>query len=93
MQNHLNLIYREEEREILPFCREENIAVIPYSPLAGGRLAREEATTRLELDQVGRQKYGATEEQDREVIDRVADLARKRGVRKSHIALAWLLQK
>jgi aryl-alcohol dehydrogenase-like predicted oxidoreductase len=93
MQNHLNLIYREEEREMLPYCREENIAVIPYSPLAGGRLAREASTPREELDHVVRQKYDATAEQDRKVIERVAELARKRGVRQAHIALAWLLQK
>jgi len=93
MQNHLNLIYREEEREMLPYCREEHIAVIPYSPLAGGRLARDSVTRRAELDAVAREKYEASEEQDRKVIERAAELAQRRGVRLSHIALAWLLRK
>ena len=96
MQNHLNLIYREEEREMMPLCREEKIGVIPYSPLAAGRLTREGAsdtTLRSETDQVQKSKYDATAETDQWIIERVAELAEKYGVRRVHIALAWLLQK
>ncbi|MGO4109082.1 aldo/keto reductase [Paenibacillus sp. YAF4_2] len=95
MQNHLNLIYREEEREMLPLCREEKIGVIPYSPLAGGRLTRDpkETTHRSETDQIAKQKYDATAEADRLIIDQVAAIAEQRGVSRVQIALAWLLQK
>jgi len=95
MQNHLNLIYREEEREMLPLCRAEKIAVTPYSPLASGRLVRDraEATPRSETDRIQKQKYEATAESDQIVIDRVRTLAERRGVPRSHVALAWLLQK
>lgn len=95
MQNHLNLIYREEEREMLPLCKEENIAVTPYSPLASGRLTRDLSVTthRSETDQIQKSKYDATSEADRLVIERVATLANKHGVLRTNIALAWLLQK
>src|SRR5687767_9682192 len=96
MQDHLNLIYREEEREMLPLCREEKIGVIPYSPLASGRLTRDwssESTLRSETDQIAKSKYEATAETDRQVVERVAELAEKHGVPRTHIALAWLLQK
>ncbi|MFD1175821.1 aldo/keto reductase [Paenibacillus puldeungensis] len=93
MQDHLNLIYREEEREMLPLCKEEKIAVIPYSPLAGGRLAREVATPRSETDEIAKQKYDATADADQLVVDRVASLAEKHNVHRVHIALAWLLHK
>jgi aryl-alcohol dehydrogenase-like predicted oxidoreductase len=95
MQNHLNLIYREEEREMLPLCREEKIAVTPYSPLASGRLARDwaETTTRYETDPIAQMKYDATVEADKSVVQRVAEVAEKHGVPRAHIALAWLLQK
>jgi aryl-alcohol dehydrogenase-like predicted oxidoreductase len=95
MQNHLNLIYREEEREMLPLCREEKIGVIPYSPLASGRLTRDwsEDTIRSETDETQKSKYGATENNDRLVVERVAEIAKKHGVPRSQIALAWLLQK
>ncbi len=96
MQDHLNLIYREEEREMLPLCREEKIGVTPYSPLASGRLTRDwssDSSLRAQTDQVQKSKYGATEEPDRLVVGRVADLAEKRGVSRTQIALAWLLQK
>ncbi|MEK3882306.1 aldo/keto reductase [Paenibacillus sp. PL2-23] len=95
MQNHLNLIYREEEREMMPLCREEKIGVIPYSPLASGRLAREWSvtTSRSKTDQAQKWKYDATAEVDRVIADRVAEIAEKRGVARSQIALAWLLQK
>jgi aryl-alcohol dehydrogenase-like predicted oxidoreductase len=95
MQNHYNLIYREEEREMMPLCVEEKIAVTPYSPLASGRLARDwsETTTRLESDPIARQKYEATAESDKLVVERVAEMAEKHGVPRAHIAIAWLLHK
>ena len=96
MQDHLNLIYREEEREMLPLCRDQGIGVIPYSPLASGRLTRDltaETTLRSETDQIAKSKYDATADTDRQVVQRVADLAEKHGVPRVHIALAWLLQK
>jgi 1-deoxyxylulose-5-phosphate synthase len=96
MQDHLNLIYREEEREMLPLCREEKIGVIPYSPLASGRLTRDwssETTLRSETDRIAKTKYDATADTDRQVIERVAELADKHEVPRVHIALAWLLQK
>jgi aryl-alcohol dehydrogenase-like predicted oxidoreductase len=96
MQNHLNLIYREEEREMLPLCREEKIGVIPYSPLASGRLTRDwssETTLRSETDQIAKGKYDSTSETDQRVIERVAELAEKHEVPRAHIAIAWLLQK
>ena len=96
MQNHLNLIYREEEREMLPLCREEKIGVIPYSPLASGRLTRDwssETTLRSETDQIAKGKYASTSETDQRVVARVAELAEKHKVPRAHIALAWLFQK
>ncbi|MCY9094888.1 aldo/keto reductase [Bacillus inaquosorum] len=95
MQNHLNLIYREEEREMLPLCKEEKIGVTPYSPLASGRLTREwsETTHRSETDQIQKSKYDATADADRLVVERLAAIAEKHGVSRTHIALAWLLQK
>lgn len=96
MQDHLNLIYREEEREMLPLCRDQGIGVIPYSPLASGRLTRDwsaESTLRSETDQIQKMKYEAASENDRPVVERVAELAQKHGVARAHIALAWLLQK
>lgn len=95
MQNHLNLLYREEEREMLPLCKEEGIGVTPYSPLASGRLTRDwsETTHRSETDQIQKSKYDATADADRLVVERVAAMAEKYGVPRIHIALAWLLQK
>ncbi len=96
VQNHLNLIYREEEREMLPLCREEKIGIIPYSPLASGRLTRagsSETTLRSETDEIARRKYDATAETDQQVVQRVAELSEKYGVPRVHIALAWLLHK
>jgi 1-deoxyxylulose-5-phosphate synthase len=96
MQNHLNLIYREEEREMLPLCREEKIGSIPYSPLASGRLTRDwtsESTARAQSDQIAKGKYDSTTDSDRPIVERVAELAEKHGVPRTHIALAWLLQK
>lgn len=95
MQNHLNLVYREEEREMLPLCKEEKIGVIPWSPLARGKLTRDwaEETARSETDEFGKKLYAATVEADRKVVERVAEVAEKRGVPRAQIALAWVLQK
>lgn len=95
MQNHLNLIYREEEREMLPLCKDLKIALTPYSPLASGRLIRDwsENTARSETDMIQKLKYDSTADVDRLIVERVASLAEKRGVPRIHIALAWLLQK
>ncbi|MFP5075822.1 aldo/keto reductase [Rhizobium sp. YIM 134829] len=95
MQNHLNLLYREEEREMLPLCASEGIGVIPWSPLARGRLTRapEETTARGETDTVTRALYAATAEADRRVIEAVGAVAAERGVPRAQVALAWLLSK
>jgi aryl-alcohol dehydrogenase-like predicted oxidoreductase len=95
MQNHMNLIYREEEREMLPLCKAEKIAITPYSPLAGGKLTRDlsETTFRGDTDTVMKMKYGNTEAQDSTIINRVAELADKYDAKRAQIALAWLLQK
>ena len=95
MQNHLNLLYREEEREMLPLCQAEGIGVIPWSPLARGRLTRDwaEATERSETDAFGRTLYAKTEEADRRVVEAVARVAEGRGVPRAQVALAWLLGK
>ena len=95
VQGHYNLIFREEEREMVPYCREEGIALTPYSALASGRLARKpgETSVRLEKDAYARFKYDATAEQDGVIIGRVAELAEKRGVSMTEISLAWLLTK
>jgi 1-deoxyxylulose-5-phosphate synthase len=95
MQNHLNLLYREEEREMLPLCKDQGIGVIPWSPLARGRLAREPdaKTTRVETDRFDKFLYARTEEADGRVIDRVGEIAKERGLPRAQIALAWLLAK
>jgi len=95
MQNHLNLIYREEEREMLPFCKENKIAITPYSPLASGRLLRDfsETTKRLETDAIAKYKYDSTAESDGVIIKRVAEIASKHGVPRINVALAWLFDK
>ncbi|MBB5753734.1 aldo/keto reductase [Prosthecomicrobium pneumaticum] len=92
MQNHLNLLYREEEREMLPFCADEGLAVIPWSPLARGRLTRawDDRTERAETDEFGKTLYV---ESDRQIVDAVAAIASARGVPRAQVALAWLLQK
>ncbi|MFM7322747.1 MAG: aldo/keto reductase, partial [Armatimonadota bacterium] len=94
MQNHLNLVYREEEREMMPLCRAEGIGVIPYSPLAAGRLTRDwtpSGTARAETDTFAGSKYDHAADIDRPVIERVAELAHRRGVSRTQVALAWLL--
>lgn len=95
MQNHLNLLYREEEREMMSLCDDQKIAVTPYSPLASGRLTRDwEATTnRFLTDTVAKSKYDKTEDQDRVIVERVAEIADKYQVKRAQVALAWLLQK
>lgn len=95
VQGHYNLIFREEEREMAKFCLEENIAMTPYSPLAGGRLAKRpgETSKRLLEDNYAHLKYDATAEQDGIIIDRVAQLADKYGVSMTEISLSWLLTK
>jgi len=95
MQNHYNLLYREEEREMMPLCEAEGVGVVPWSPLARGRLTRDwsETTNRLETDEFGKTLYAATEDADRRIIARVAQVAAGRGVPRAQVALAWLLQK
>ncbi|GEB27031.1 oxidoreductase [Enterococcus casseliflavus] len=95
MQNHLNLLYREEEREMMPLCADQKIAVTPYSPLAAGRLTRDwgAETKRYVTDKTANQKYDKTMEQDREIVARVAKIADNHQSKRSQIALAWLLQK
>jgi aryl-alcohol dehydrogenase-like predicted oxidoreductase len=95
MQNHLNLLYREEEREMLPLCRNQGVGVIPWSPLARGRLARppEETTNRSETDKFGRVLYGKSVDPDRLVQDRVGEIATARGLPRAQVALAWVLGK
>jgi aryl-alcohol dehydrogenase-like predicted oxidoreductase len=95
MQNYVNLLYREEEREMLPLCAAEGIGVIPWSPLARGRLTRDwdEKTARSETDEAGKRLYARTGNTDREVVERVAEIAAKRGVSRAQIALAWVLAK
>lgn len=97
MQNYVNLLYREEEREMLGLCAEEGIGVIPWSPLARGRLTRpwqdEPTTKRGETDEFGKTLYAQTEAADRKVVERVGQIAEARGVPYAQIALAWVLSK
>ena len=95
VQGHYNLIFREEEREMAKLCAEDNIAMTPYSALAGGRLSKHpgETSKRLEEDSYAKLKYDATAMQDEVIIRRVAQLAQQRGVSMTEIALAWLLEK
>ena len=96
MQNHYNLLYREEEREMIPLCQSEGIGVIPWSPLARGRLARPwktESTKRYETDQFGKTLYAQTEEIDHAVVDRLGRISEQRGAPRAQVALAWMLSK
>ncbi|EKY3089269.1 aldo/keto reductase [Cronobacter dublinensis] len=95
MQNHYNLIYREEEQEMLPLCYREGVAVIPWSPLARGRLTRPwgETTARLVSDEFGKTLYSETEENDARIAERLAYIAQDKGVSRAQVALAWLLSK
>lgn len=95
VQGHYNLIFREEEREMVPYCQEEGIALTPYSALAAGRLSRKpgETSERLEKDAYAKFKYDASAQQDRIIIERVAEIADRRGVSMTEVSLAWLLTK
>ena len=96
MQNHYNLLYREDEREMIPICRQYGVSLTPYSPLAAGRLSRTEwqtDTKRSQTDKVAVSKYDSTQEQDMRVVQRVSELAEKYGVSMSQIAVAWLWAK
>jgi aryl-alcohol dehydrogenase-like predicted oxidoreductase len=95
MQNHLNLLNREEEREMLPFCADQGIAVMPWSPLARGRLTRawDETSARQDSDVFGKTLYTQTTRSDRAIVDAVGRVAEARGVPRAQVALAWLLQK
>jgi len=95
MQNHYNLLYREEEREMLGLCRAENIGVLSWSPLARGKLARpwedEPTTSRAATDEVSKSLYTGTAAADRLVVDRLGELAQRRAIPRAQLALAWLL--
>jgi 1-deoxyxylulose-5-phosphate synthase len=95
MQNHLNLLNREEEREMLPLCADQGIAVMPWSPLARGRLARawNETSSRQETDEFGKKLYTQFPESDRQIVDQVSAIASARGVPRAQVAMAWLVQK
>ena len=96
MQNHYNLIYREDERELIPVCKQYNVSLIPYSPLAGGHLTHtgwESASKRSNTDRVIREKYDADKDNNLLIIDRVGELAKKYNVSMTRIALAWQFAK
>ena len=91
MQNHVNLLYREEEREMIPLCRDQGVSLIPWSPLARGKLARawDESTVRSETDGFGKTLYTQNVDADREVIEAVGAIAEERGTSRATVALAW----
>lgn len=95
MQGHYNLLYREEEREMIPLCKDMGVALVPYSPLAAGRLTRDwgSDSKRSQEDQVAKNKYDQTESQDRIIVERVKEIAEKYGVTRSQVAIAWLWAK
>lgn len=96
VQGHYNLIFREEEREMIPYCKEENIALTPYSALASGRLSKrpnEEKSKRMSEDSYAKGKYDATKDEDLVIIQRVIEIAEKRNRSMSEVSLAWLLSK
>ncbi|MGM4893251.1 aldo/keto reductase [Tardiphaga sp. 839_C3_N1_4] len=95
MQNHVNLLNREEEREMLPLCADQKIAVMPWSPLARGRLTRawDEVSERQQSDEFGKTLYVQSEASDRKIVEQVAGVAKVRGVPQAQVAMAWLLQK
>ena len=94
MQNYHNLIYREEEREMLPLCRDRGIGTLPWSPLARGKLARDwtASTPRTADDAFGHSLYARTEKSDRAVAAQLAEVAERRGAPRAQVALAWLLR-
>lgn len=91
MQNHYNLLYREEEREMIPLCKDMGVGLTPYSPLAAGHLSRDwtATTTRAELDKFAKGKYDSTKDTDKIIVDRVGELAERYGTTRTGIALAW----
>ena len=96
MQNHYNLLYREDERELIPICRQQNVALTPYSPLAAGRLSRLEwnaDTKRSQSDKTAVSKYDSTQKSDYQIVLRVHELAQKHEATMTQIALAWQLSK
>jgi 1-deoxyxylulose-5-phosphate synthase len=95
MQNHVNLLNREEEREMLPLCADQGIAVMPWSPLARGRLTRawNETSSRQETDEFGKKLYTQFPDSDRLIVDQVSAIASARGVPRAQVAMAWLVQK
>lgn len=95
MQNHYNLIYREDEREMIPFCKDSGVALVPYSPLAAGRLARdwEADTHRSKSDQSAKKKYDQRNEMDQKIVDQVGKVADKHQASRAQIAIAWLWEK
>ena len=95
MQNHYNLLYREEEREMMALCSDQKIGVIPWSPLARGKLTRDwdETTERSGTDAFGKTLYTAAENASREIVNRVGEIAIQRGVTRAQVALAWMLSK
>jgi len=95
MQNHYNLLYREEEREMMPLCTDERIGVLPWSPLARGRLTRvwDSETARTRTDDYGNKLYAATVEADRKIVEQVATISAARAVPNAQVALAWIAQK
>ena len=95
MQDHYNLLHREEEREMLPLCADQKVGVLPWSPLARGRLTRDwdERNRRTETDEVGKTLYAASEAADRKVVETVARVAARREVPRAQVALAWVLSK
>ncbi len=95
MQNHYNLLYREEEREMMGLCQDQGVGVIPWSPLARGRLARpwEASTDRTQTDEFGKILYRAEEDSNREIVARMGQVAEARGVARASVALAWMLAK
>jgi aryl-alcohol dehydrogenase-like predicted oxidoreductase len=95
MQNHVNLLNREEEREMLPLCADQGIGVMPWSPLARGRLTRawNESSSRQETDEFGKKLYTQFPDSDRLIVDQVSAIAGARGVPRAQVALAWLVQK
>jgi len=95
MQDHLNLLYREEEREMLPFCEDQKIGVIPWSPLARGRLTRDwdDKTNRSETDEFGKTLYTQAVDADHKIVDAVGAIAKARGIARAQVATAWILQK
>ncbi len=95
MQGHYNLLYREEEREMNPLCFDQGVGLVPYSPLASGRLAREinTQTTRFNADQIAKWKYDSTEEVDNVIVERVGEIAKKHNVTRAQVSIAWLWEK